>query len=110
MLIFDIAKFDEQRLYLLVARIKNTKKKYNTDNLDDWYCEGSRYYDNERIVRMLCGYLVDETRNLDGSTNYKAANSKFISMDTSQIDPYIKKAVLESASADYYYKFEKDWG
>ena len=50
-----------------------------------------------------------ETLDQDYQMNYKAANSKFLSLDTTQIDPYIERAVQESAGADFYYTFEKEY-
>ena len=107
MLIFDMNNFDEQRFNLLVGRIANTKNSVKLFLGDS--CEGRRYNDNKRIARMLLGYIVEETVDQDGTRNYKAANSKFLSLDTHQIDPYIEKAVQESAGADFHYKFEKEW-
>jgi len=107
MLIFDIKKFDEQRVYLLQGRIGSIKDFLPLD--PEWSHKGSRYNDNERISRLVLGYIIEETLDQDKNRNYKAANSKFLSLDTNQIDPYIHKAVQEAADADFYYTFEKEY-
>ena len=107
MLVININKFNERTLSLLVDRIGQNKDSITLEG--DLYT-GRRYCDNERIARMICGYIVEETYDQNRTINYEAANSKLVSMDTHQIDPYIEKAVIESASCDFYYMFEKDWG
>ncbi len=111
MLILDREKLetqiDQQRYYLLQGRIKQTK---DSIELDPHYSEkGRRFHDDERIAYMIMGYIVDETRDSNGQSNYTAANLKFLSMDTNKIDIYIDKAVKESAGADYYYTYEKEY-
>jgi len=101
-------KIDQQRYYLLQGRIGQIKDSIVPEDTD-WYLRGWRYNDNERIAYMIIGDIVKETKDQDGHHNYEAANAKFISMDTHQIDVYIKKSVLESASADHWYAFEKEW-
>jgi len=112
MLILDKSQFDskidKQRLNLLIGRIKNIKNTFEL--IEGVHYRDSRFEDDSRIAYMIIGDIVEETRNEDGSHNYEAANSKFISMNTSEIHPYIERAVLDSAGADFYYKFEKDWG
>ncbi len=107
MLFFDVKEFDEQRVYLVQGRIGNIKESVSLDQ--DWSYKGRRYKDNERIARLLLGYLIQETLDQNGDRNYKAANSKLLSLDTHKTDPYIIRAVKESAGADFYYKFEKEW-
>ena len=106
MLVFNLEKFDNQRFYLLQGRIENIKDSIGLNEY--WSYRGTRYSDSERIAKMILGYIIEETENQDQTRNYEAANSKFLSLDTYQIDPYIEKAVRESASADYFYKFEKE--
>ena len=108
MLFFNESNFDNQRFNLLQGRIENTKDSVELD--PEWSYKGMRYSDDERITRMILGYIIKETADQNGDYNYEAANSKFLSLDIHQIDPYITKAVKESAGADYYYKYEKDWG
>ena len=108
MLIFDLEKFDSQRVYLLKARIGNIKDSIALDI----YCShrGRRYSDNERIARIVLGYIIkDAMEDKEYEINYDKANAMFISLDTNQIDPYIERAIHESAGADFYYAFEKEW-
>jgi len=107
MLIFDIKKFDEQRVYLLQGRIKNIKNSVKLD--PEWSHKARRFGDDSRIAQILLGYIIEETLDQDGERNFKAANSKFLSLDTHQIDPYIERAVQEAADADFYYTFEKEY-
>lgn len=105
MILTDKSKFDAYMLSLVVAKIKNTKHEYDADLAkEEWALKGRRYNDDERIALMVIGQVYGEC-NFD----YVQANAKFISLDSIQIKTYIKKAVLESASADYYYTYEKQW-
>ena len=109
MIIFDYEQFDQEKVYLLIGRIKNTKSLYDNDLNPHWSEKGRRYYDDERISRMVLGYILEKTADKPFKFNIEKANSKFLSMDTHEIDPYIKKAVIEAAEADYYYTYEKEW-
>ena len=105
MFITDISKFDTHRLTLLVFKIQNTKAQYDDAiaNTNE-FLKGSRYKDDSRIARMILGDIYAES----GSDHVKA-NAKFLSLNSIEIEPYIKKAVMDSASADYYYTYEKQW-
>ena len=101
----DHSKFNELNFKLLIQEIRNTKYRYDSDLSDEsTYFKGSRYKDDERIARMILGFIYEEC-------GYDAliANIKFVSMNLFEIETYIKKAVLESASCDYYYSFEKEY-
>ena len=105
MTVININDFDQYRFSLLVAKIKNVKAEYDVDLQDaDTYSKGYRYNDNDRIARMVLGFLYAET-----FYNGVKANEKFLSLNSEEILPYIKKAVLDSASADHYYTYEKQW-
>lgn len=105
MYITNITKYDSYMVSLLVARIGNTKPDYDSDIAkDDSLLKGRRYNDNERIARMVLGNIYAEV----GFDEAKA-NAKFISLNSTEMQPYIKAAIIESASADHYYTFEKQW-
>lgn len=105
MILVNIDEFDKQRFYLLTHKIKNIKSQFDVDlDKQDWAMKGRRYSDDERIARMVIGDLY-----VDCNFDLEAAKSKFLSFNSFEIEPYIKNAVLESASADYYYTYEKDW-
>jgi hypothetical protein len=105
MILTDLTKFDAYMFNLLLHKIKNTKSQYDADlALEDWALKGYRYNDDERIARMVVGNIFAQS-NYD----YEKANAKFISLNSIEIEPYIKAAVLDSASADYYYTYEKQW-
>jgi predicted MPP superfamily phosphohydrolase len=102
MTITDITKFDTYSFNLLVYKIKNTKSQYDVDFVGGEHFKGFRYNDDERIARMVIGDIFAECQR-----DENRANSKFISLDSIQMEAYIKRAVLESASCDHYYTFEK---
>lgn len=105
MILTDKSKFDAYMLNLVIAKIKNTKHEYDADlEKEEWALKGSRYNDDERIALMVIGQIYGEC-----GFDYTKANAKFISLSSIEIESYIKKAVLESASADYYYTYEKQW-
>ncbi len=105
MFVTNTSNFDAYRLNLLIGKIKNTKAIYDADLQDlNTYYKGYRYNNDERIAHMILGNIFNECQS-----NYVAANAKFLSLDSIQIEPYIKAAVLESASADHWYLYEKQW-
>lgn len=100
----DKNKFDAYMFTLLVAKIKNTKNDYDSLLMDGEYLKGSRYNNDERIAMMVLGDIFTECKR-----DYFKANEKFVSLNSVEIEPYIKEAVLDSASCDYYYTYEKQW-
>lgn len=105
MILTDKSKFDAYAFNLLLHKIKNTKAQYDSDLAkEEWALKGYRYNDDERIARMVIGDIFGEC-----GFDYEKANTKFISMNSIEIEPYIKKAVLDAASADYYYTYEKQY-
>lgn len=103
MTIVDTTKFDSYHFSLLVAKIKNTKESYDLSD-SDTYLKGSRYNDNDRIARMVVGNIYAEVK-----MDLEVAKAKFLSLNSVDIEPYIKQAVLDSASADHWYTYEKQW-
>ncbi len=105
MIVVNKDKFDKQRFYLLTHKIKQIKSQYDSAiESDDMSMKGSRYNDDDRIARTVVGIIHAECDlNLDRS------KLRFLAMDSVEIEPYIKQAVLESASADYYYTYEKEY-
>ena len=104
MILFDITKFDSQKVYLLQGRIGNIKDSVELNA--DCFCKGIRYNDNERISRLVLGYIIGSEK---GVIDYESANANFLSLNTTQIDPLIYRAVYEAAESDFYYEFEKEW-
>lgn len=104
MTITDITKFDKQRFDLLVYKIAQTKANYQSLMKSDEHLMGYRYNDNDRIARMIIGYFYSEA-----GCDYVVANSNFLKLNSNEIEAYIKKAVLDSAAADYWYTYEKQY-
>ena len=105
MFLTDITKFESYMFNLLLHKIKNTKNQYDSIiSSDDASLKGSRYNDDQRIARMIVGDIFAES-----DYDYVVANARFISLNSVEIEPYIRKAVLESARADYHYTHEKQY-
>lgn len=105
MVLTDISKFEPYMFNLLLHKIKNTKSQYDSAiSSDGEALKGTRYNDDERIARIVVGIIFSEN-NFD----YDKANAKFISLDSAEMEPYIKRAVLESANADYHHAYEKQY-
>ena len=106
MVVISVTNFDQDKFYLLKHKIKETKSQYDSllEAQPNEYLKGSRYEDNSRLANMVLGDLYQEC-----DYSYPEANKLFLSLTSVEIEPYIRKAILESASADYYYKFEKNW-
>jgi hypothetical protein len=105
MVLVDINQFDQQRFYLLVNKVKLTKSNYDSLMNEGEHLKSRRYNDDDRIARMIVGDIYAECKY-----DIEAAKKKFLALNSIEIEPYIKSAVLESASCDYYYTYEKDWG
>ena len=105
MLCVSSKEFDQQRLYLVVGKIKETKPSYDGFLETNEHHKGRRYNDDERIGQVLLSFIFEEC-----GFDLEKSRSRFLSLNSQEIEPYIKKAILESASADYYYTYEKDWG
>jgi len=106
MVITDINKFDQQRFYLLTHKIKQNKHEYDSiiESSPHEYLKSTRYEDDGRIARMVVGEIYRES-NFD----IKEAASKFLSLNSTEIESYIKFCILDAARADYYYTYEKQW-
>lgn len=109
MILVDINNFDQQRFYLLTHKVNMTKDSYlevksgETSHKSE-LMYGSRTQDSDRIARMIVGDIYAECKY-----DLEKAKSRFLSLTSTEIEPYIKKAVLESASSDYWYSYEKEW-
>lgn len=104
MVLVNINEFDQQRFYLLTHKIKLTKAYYDNLLNDNEHLRGRRYDDDSRIAQMIVGDIYKEC-----GFDLEASKKKFLALNSVDIEPYVKKAVLESASADYYYTYEKRW-
>lgn len=105
MVVTDLSKFDAYRFSLLVAKIKNTKSSYDSELSDSsQYLKGYRYNDDQRIARNVVGNIFAQC-----SYDYEKANEKFLALNSTEIEPYIKEAVLDAAFGDHWYTYEKRW-
>ena len=75
MVVVDKSHFDAYSFNLLFWKIKNTKSQYDTDLEGSEAIKGVRYRDDDRIARMVLGYIFTEC-GFDPSY----ANKKFISL------------------------------
>lgn len=101
----QIKEFDSQRFYLLVHRIKQNKAAfYEAMENDAMTYRGTRYNNDERMAQMIVGSIYGEV-----DFDLEEAKRVFLSLTSSEMDCYIKAAVYESTSADFYYKFEKEY-
>lgn len=102
-----IEDFDQYRVGLVLFKINEMKDSLVSEETNhiDWIYKGIRFNDNKAIlVRLLSKIHLEEKSDLEKT------KAKFLSLNSEEIVPYIKWAVLDAASADYYYTFEKDWG
>lgn len=102
----NISEFDQYRVSLVLFKIEDIKNEIleNETSHSDWLHKGSRFNDNKNIlVRMLSKMLMLNGEDLEKT------KAQFLSLNSVEIEPYIKDAILDAASADYYYNFEKDW-
>ena len=104
MVIVDISKFDQYRLYLLENKIKLDKPQYDEQIYKEHLLKGWRYHDDKRIAKIVIGNIFEES-----GYDYEKAAQKFLSLNSTEIEPYIKNAVLDSAHSDYWYTYEKVW-
>lgn len=105
MTVVNINEFDSYRFSLLEAKIGQVKSSFDhliTNTYE--YLKGSRYKDNNRIARFILGEIYTEC-----GFDSKKANQKFLSLNSEEMMPYIQKGVLDAASADYYYTYEKQF-
>lgn len=63
---------------------------------NDWYHEGSRFWDDERVFLRI-----------GSAINKSGIDSCEFSEE--ELQHLARKALLDCASADYYYTFEKEW-
>jgi hypothetical protein len=100
-----LEKIDKHKFYLLVHKIKQTKPQFD-DKIEDNLVaiKGWRYNDDERIARNVISQIYDECGG-----NIEQTNKTFLSLSSSEIEPYIEKAVVYSAVSDYWYEEEKEW-
>ena len=96
-----------------VERIKLLKqsigKTFIDSDHDKMLMKGSRWADNERIFYMACGEIL----RIEGTferLSEEAGFAKMSAMNQQELDELYIKAMKESASADYWYRYEKDWG
>jgi hypothetical protein len=99
---FKVDKFDSEKRYLLLHRIKNTKESVVLDIYTQE--KGMGYHDDDRLVRKVLRYIY-----MNQDFNYEAANNLFIKMSTHDIDPVIEKAINDAGYSDYYYRYEKEY-
>jgi len=83
---------------------------------DDYY-PGNRFSDNERVADRLCSAITEATIN-EYHGDGKAFDSYVLegiieaftnSLSGFEMDILILEALRDCASADHWYKFEKEW-
>ena len=83
---------------------------------DDYY-PGTRFNDNERVADRVCSAITNAAANeyyKDGTESDPLVLQGIIesftnSLSGSEMDVIILEALRDCASADYWYKFEKQW-
>lgn len=105
----DITQFDQDKLTLLKGKIDFMKE--NIIELADGEVDhrlmimrGSRFDNSERIARTVVGKLYAKCK-----FDIELAKKMFLEISSLDIEPFIIDSVKESASADYYYNYEKDY-
>jgi hypothetical protein len=105
--ILDYSKIDAQRKDLVVYKINESKSQvYDILSQEGYSVEkGRRFNDNSYIFNSLISFIGDQINSFDA----EAINLKFLSIESTQIDKYIYRAVLDAANADFYYTYEKEY-
>ena len=80
---------------------------------DSDYYFGSRFNDDEAVALRICSSLVSESKielRSDDADLIEGYIKSFIdSLNGTEMDQLIIEGLRECASADHYYKFEKQW-
>lgn len=109
MIIVSKKEFDQHKLYLLIHKIKQTKDQYldmgpDEDSPTEDLRYGYRVKDDERIAKMVLGYIYR-----DSNYDIEKAKKAFLQISSIDIEKYIRDAVKDSASADHWYTYEKEY-
>lgn len=119
MLIHDNSIFDPirdegiKRIILLKKYIGKTIGDDGFQNKGS-LLKGYRWNDNDRIFYTACGMAIQHVNKEAGNVYYEkneeGALEYMQSLNQQELDQYYINAMLDAASCDYYYTYEKDWG
>jgi hypothetical protein len=117
MLMHDNSIFDPlresglKRIALLKASISKTIPEGNNDK--GLLC-GHRWGDDNRIFYTACGMAIEHVNKEANKPHYESNESLALeymqSLNQQDIDQLYIKAMLDAASCDHWYTYEKDWG
>lgn len=98
-------------LYRLRNSSKEILEKIKQINPKDDYYPGPRFSDDESVTTRICSGLVELASNNVGSKNsiQEDVESFVYLLSASDLDQIIIEGFRESASADHWYTFEKEW-
>jgi hypothetical protein len=103
---------------ILDAKDKAKDESWSTDHTNSRY-KGNRYSDNERILQVILGnirsshvwhFRKNGMDHIEANDIASAAALEWAENSTDEeLVKIVKRALDYSASADYWYKFEKEW-
>lgn len=73
-----------------------------TERRHELFLKGHRFYDTERVCYLGCGMLVNK--------HEAEAPTVAESLDDVAVDALAMDTLVESASCDHWYTYEKDYG
>jgi hypothetical protein len=104
----------------IIESVKESHKEqpYDTDHTNGRY-KGNRYHNNERILQVILGNIRSshEWHFRKNGLDHKEANELSFTAalewaknsNVEELTKIVERALDYSASADYWYKFEKEW-
>ncbi len=108
------------RVNQLILDAKDTHKNdpWDTDHTNSRY-KGNRYHNNERILQVILGNIRSSHEYYylkNGMDRPEANEASFTgaldwaaNATDEELTKIVERALDYSASADYYYKYEKEW-
>lgn len=104
MRIHDNSLFSEPFKARLVAAIERLRPGTESESRrrHEPFLAGNRFHDTGRVCYMGCGMLIDK----HGDRAPAVADT----LDGGVVDGLAMDSLVESASADHWYRYEKDWG
>lgn len=81
----------------MISLLPDLRREVSSENIKDYYYEGSRFNSDERVVR-------DALKKIDDPVEY-TENPIFASL----IPDILKETLISLAGTDYHYRFEKEW-
>jgi hypothetical protein len=108
------------RVKQIIEGVKESHKEqpWDTDHTNSRY-KGNRYHNNERILQVILGNIRSshEWHFRKNGLDHKEANELSFTAalewakksNDEELTKIVERALDYSASADYWYKFEKEW-